>query len=224
MNQYSGMRAIQRPSLHQEIVGQLRDMIVDGRLQPGAFIAEPLLCDQFQVSRTPLREALKVLASEGLIDLQANRGAVVADLTVEETADLFEVLEGLEGNVGELAAQRMTDGEIEEIEQLHERMKEHHSRQERREYFACNLEFHRRLIDGARNKVLAATHESVTRRAARARYAANASQVRWGESIAEHEQIIGALKERNGLKLSARLRSHLHKTAITIIKALERAR
>jgi DNA-binding GntR family transcriptional regulator len=221
-NQYSEMVAIKRPSLHQEIVGQLRDMIVDGRLQPGTFIAEPLLCRQLQVSRTPLREALKVLASEGLVDLATNRGAMVADITLEETVDLFEVLEGLEGNVGELAAQRMTEREIEEIEQLHERMKAYHRQSERREYFSSNLEFHRRFIAGARNKVLASTHESVTRRAARARYAANASEVRWGESVAEHEQILAALKERDGALLSQRLRTHLHKTGATIVEALKR--
>lgn len=223
MDRINADTILQRLSLHQEIVVHLRDMIVDGRLQAGAFIAEPLLCRRFQVSRTPIREALKVLASEGLVDLQANRGAVVANLTIEETVDLFELLEGLEANVGWLAALRMSETKIDELCELHNRMKELHRKFERREYFACNQEFHQRLIAGTQNKVLAATHESITRRAARARYAANASQVRWGESLIEHEQILEALKARNGAELSERLRNHLRKTAMTILDALKRS-
>src|SRR5690349_19912188 len=90
----------QRPTRHEEIVGLLREMILESKLAPGSRIAEAALCRQLGVSRTPLREALKVPAAEQLVELLPNRGAVVSRITVEETAELFEVLEGYETLIG----------------------------------------------------------------------------------------------------------------------------
>src|SRR3954463_16118835 len=110
-----------RLSLHEEIVGLLREMILEGKLEPGSRIAEAGLCRQLGVSRTPLREALKVLAAEQLVELLPNRGAMVSRVTLEETAELFEIIEAFEELIGELAAERMTDAEIAELQDLHRR-------------------------------------------------------------------------------------------------------
>lgn len=212
-----------RPSLHEEVVAILRDMILEAKLAPGSRIAEPQLCRRLGVSRTPLREALKVLASEQLVELLPNRGAVVSKVTVKETVELFETLEGLEIRVGELAAERVTDTEITEIQNLHREMLDHHRHARRAEYFACNQRIHRRLVEIAGNATLAAFHLGCSRKILRARYAANFSQLRWSESAREHGEIVAALAKRDGASLSRLLREHLRRTADTVIAALRAA-
>ena len=111
--------SIPRQVLHQEVATRLRQRIVEGQIAPGAKLNERELSEQLQVSRTPLREAIKMLAAEGLVALLPNRGAVAASLGEQDVADTFEVIAGLEGQSGELAAQRITDAELAEIRALH---------------------------------------------------------------------------------------------------------
>src|ERR1700738_2048711 len=94
---------ISRISLHDETVSRLRAMILEGELLPGSRIAERELCDRFGISRTPLREALKVLAAEGLVELLPHRGARVSRLSDHELRDAFEIVSALEALAGELA-------------------------------------------------------------------------------------------------------------------------
>ncbi len=104
------------PSLHDEVLARLRDFIVEGNLAAGARVPERLLCERFGISRTPLREALKVLASEGLIELLPNRGARVRRIDERELVDLFDVMGGLEALAGRLACERVTEEDFAEIE------------------------------------------------------------------------------------------------------------
>src|SRR5437762_11155436 len=106
-------------SLHDEILTRLRDHIVEGNIPDGGHVPERQLCEMLGVSRTPLREALKVLASEGLVDLQPNRGARVPTLSEQDIRDLFDLVAGLEAMAGRLACETITDAEIAEIEALH---------------------------------------------------------------------------------------------------------
>ena len=112
---------IRRRSLHDVVVDRLRDLIVEGVLGPGQRLNERLLCEQLGVSRTPLRESFKVLASEGLIEILPNRGATVAPLTIEELKEVADVLSGLEAVVGPLAAARIDAAGVQKLETLHER-------------------------------------------------------------------------------------------------------
>src|ERR1700684_3954266 len=109
-------------SLHDEVLARLRDYIVEGNLEDGARIPERELSLRFGISRTPLREALKVLASEGLIELLPNRGARVRQWSEHDLGELFDVMGGLEGLAGRLACENITDAEITEIERLHYEM------------------------------------------------------------------------------------------------------
>lgn len=104
---------IERRPLHEELADQLRRLIIEGDLRPGEKISEKLLCDQFAVSRTPLREALKILMTEGLVLLTPNRGASVTELTIDDLEELFPIIGALEALSGELACQSITDEEIE---------------------------------------------------------------------------------------------------------------
>src|SRR5437868_322941 len=121
---------ITRRSLHGELVERLRSLITNGVLSPGEKIQEPVLCERFGVSRTPLREALKVLASEGLVTLQPNRGAVVTALTVAELEEVFPVMGALESLSGEIACKHITDAEVARVAQIHKAMVDHYKKGE----------------------------------------------------------------------------------------------
>ena len=133
---------IERKTLHGELVERLRELIVEGTLVPGEKIAEKQLCERFGVSRTPLREALKVLAADGFVELTPNRGATVSRLTVEDLDSVFPSIGALEALAGELACRRRSDEELAEIRALHYQMVLHYKRGERSAYFRLNQQIH----------------------------------------------------------------------------------
>jgi DNA-binding GntR family transcriptional regulator len=212
---------IARPTLHEELVTRLRDLIVEGELGPGTRLNERVLCQRFGVSRTPLREAVKVMASEGLVELLPNRGAEVTALTDEGVQYLFEVIGALEGLAGELACQRIDESGLAEIRVLHYTMLMHHTRRELPEYFRCNQKIHEQIVAAAGNPVLAATYRSLSTRIRRARYVANHSQERWDHAVREHEQILEALAARDGAKLRDLLQLHLANKLEVVKAAIE---
>lgn len=203
-----------------DIVSGIRDLIVEGELAPGKRIPERILCERFEVSRTPLREALKVLASEGLIELTPNRGARVIQLTEADVEDMFEVMGALESLAGKLAAERITEEEIAEIRALHYQMALHQTRGELMPYFRLNQAIHGKILECSRNQTLMDVYRGLSGRIRRARYVANISASRWAEAMAEHEQILAALEARDGTALSQILMDHLHKTCETVKRSL----
>lgn len=214
-------RMIRRLSLHDETVAVLREMIVDGTLPPGQRIPEPSLCEELGISRTPLREAIKVLASEGLVELMPSLGAVVTEITVDDVEAMFEMMAGLELQVGRLVAARATDDEVRELQDLHGRMVLRHRDGLRAEYFDLNQQIHLRLAQCSGNRFLAADYARYLGKIRRARYLANLSQSRWNESVAEHEEIMAALAARDGALLGELLREHLNRTGLIVIAAIK---
>lgn len=198
-------------SLHDELLVGLRDYIVEGHLADGARIPERQLCERFGISRTPLREALKVLAAEGLIDLLPNRGARVRQLDAEELRELFDVMGGLEALAGRLACEHISDAKVAEIERVHHDMYRFYLRREMHGYFQCNQAIHRMIVEAAGNAALSATYASFAGRIRRVRYSANLAKERdrWGEAMREHELILDALRRRAGSELSDILFLHL---------------
>lgn len=212
--------AITRRSLHDELVVRLRDMIVEGEIAPGDRIPEKDLCARFGVSRTPLREALKVLASEGLLTLSPHRGAHVARLTVNDIEEMFPVIGALEALAGELACARLDEETLAEIRALHYQMVLHYQRGDRSAYFKLNQAIHEKILACAGNRTLTALHQSLSGRVSRARYQANMSAARWVQAVNEHEAILAALEARDGGGLSAILRRHLANKAETVKESL----
>lgn len=211
---------ISRATLHDELVGRLRDLIVEGDLAPGVKVPERQLCERFGVSRTPLREALKVLASEGLLDLSPNRGATVARLTVADLDEMFPVMGALEALAGNLACARITDEEIAEIRALHYQMILHHTRRELPQYFRLNQRIHQCIMAAANNGTLSRMYASLAGRIRRARYMANMTQERWDRAVEEHEAILEALTQRDGAHLGRILQEHLHNKGETVKESL----
>ena len=212
--------AADRTSLHLKVADILRDRITYGELAPGMRLTERVLCEELKVSRTPLREALKTLAGEGLVELLQNRGAMVTPMTLADTAQTFEVLSVLEGLAGELACARVDEAALAELREMHERMRACHRQGDRERYFELNQVIHARLLVLSGNPVLASTHDKLNLRLRRARYFANVSQTRWDRAMLEHDQIIDALEARNGKRLRALLEEHIRNKCDVVIAAL----
>src|SRR3984893_1251997 len=211
-------------SLHGEILGRLRDYIVEGNIPDGGRVPERQLCAMFGISRTPLREALKVLASEGLVELLPNRGARVRQLSEHDLAELFDVMGGLEGLAGRLACENITDEEIAEIERLHYEMYAFYLHRDRHSYFHVNQLIHHRIVEASRNATLTSTYANFAGRIRRVRYSANFARKRerWGEAMREHETILDALRRRRaGSDLSDILFAHLRNKRTAAVEHLK---
>ncbi|ABF10757.1 GntR family transcriptional regulator [Cupriavidus metallidurans] len=204
-----------------EIAARLRTMIQEGELPPGVRIDEKAFCEAFDVSKTPLREALKVLVAEGLVLHRQYIGYRVAPLDLDELRATFETLHGLEAHAGELAAQRLSDAAVTKIERRHQAMIDAHDAGRRTDYFRINQEIHQLIIDGAGNAVLAGIYAMLMSKVHRARGAANADMLRWQESHTEHEEIIAALREPGRPRLADVLRRHSENTAKEVLRVVE---
>jgi len=216
--------AIARPRpLHAEVVDRLRDMIVEGEIAAGARLHEINLAQRLRVSRTPLREALKLLANEGLVELLPGRGARVGRQTPEGVIELFEVISGLERLAAELAAARMTSRDMQRLQKLHERMAAHFHAGERHEYFALNHQIHMLIVAASKNATLIATHAGLMLRARWGRYTALASNERWNEAMAEHEALMAAFIARDAAQAGHILYQHDLRTGQTTREILSKA-
>jgi DNA-binding GntR family transcriptional regulator len=209
-----------KTTLHLKVAQILRDKITYGELESGLRLTERVLCDELKVSRTPLREALKTLASEGLVELLQNCGAMVTPMTLADTTDTFKVLSVLEGLAGELACARADETAIASLRKIHERMRGHHKNGNREEYFELNQEIHALIFQLAANPVLVATRDKLNLRLRRARYFANIGQARWDRAMQEHDQIMDALESRNSKRLRVLLEEHIRNKCDVIIAAL----
>lgn len=211
------LAAISRSALHETVAAQLRDLITEGVLAPGDRLNERVLCEQLQVSRTPLREACKVLAAEGLIRLLPHRGAVVTQLSVEAVAHTFELMGALEAANGELAASRATVEDIRTVSRLTREMKSAHARQDLPAYYRLNQAIHERIASAAGNPVLAETYRTTNARLQAFRFRSNLDRAKWKLAMKEHEVIAQALAARDAGRLGSLLREHLaHKRDIVL--------
>lgn len=212
--------AIERQNLHAEVLGVLREAIIEGRLKAGERLNERLLCEHFGISRTPLREAFKVLAAEGILTLLPNRGAILTPLSLTDFEATIAVMAHLEKMVGELAAQRISDEGILAIRALHYDMYACFMRGELKAYFKLNQEIHFGLAEATGNEVLATTYRTLNTKVRRYRYQANLKEKRWKAAIEEHEEFLRALVVRDGKLLGELLCQHLLNKAAAIRESM----
>jgi DNA-binding GntR family transcriptional regulator len=208
--------------LHLEAARRLRSMIQLGELPPGTRLREVQLCDQLGVSRTPLREALRTLAAEGLVNQLPNRSMVVAPLDPVDIENLYTVFGAIEGLAGELACANVTEGQIAEMGRLLSVMVDLHERGERAEYMKVNEKIHRMVIDIAANPVLLAVWQSLVPRVERARSLSNLDRARWTAALFEHSKMFAALAARDG-PLLRRLASEHFLNGLPTIRSLQSA-
>jgi DNA-binding GntR family transcriptional regulator len=203
------MDTIAQQSLHDELLDRLRQMIIEGQFVPGDKIPERQLCDQFGVSRTPLREALKVLAAEGLVQLAPNRGAMVATLSQEELEECLPMVATIESLAGELAGQNITDEEIVAIKAFHAGMLAAIEADDLDAALVMNRKMHRGIVAAARNPLLAAIYDTLFFRVGRNRLAPHLSAETIAKALVDHEDIIEALEARQSQRLAGLLKRHI---------------
>lgn len=207
---------IPRKSLHDALTPGLRELIRDGNLKPGDKISEPRLCEHFGVSRTPLREALKVLAAEGLIELLPRRGAVVAQISADDIKELFPIMAALEGLAGELACERMTDADIDRVRGLHDKMMESYRVGDEDGYLVLNRRIHEAIFDIARNDTLGSMYQQILARMHSHRFIVRKSEASWKNAVEDHQRIMEALASRDKRQLPQLLRKHVTGTTANI--------
>jgi len=216
MSALDGVVAIARPSLHAELVARLQDMIVDGTLVAGEKVPERALCEKMGVSRTPLREALKVLAADGLLTLEPNRGARVRKVTLAELEEAFPLMGALEALAGELACRHVTHSQLQGIRDTHRHMLDCYAARDLTGYFRHNQRIHERFTEASGNALLGSMYRSLAVRVRRARYQATMDEARWACAVAEHCQMLEALEARDGERLAAILKLHLENKFATV--------
>jgi len=207
----------------RQIADTFRDMIIRGELPPGGRIIERTLCARLQVSRTPLREALKLLEAEGLIEISQNKGARIMSFTPAEASNLFEVIAGLESLAAELAVTRISAADLAVLDDLHAQMCGHYARREKDPYFELNSAIHDLIVRCCDNPVLIATHANLMLRARRGRYMAILDPFRWEESVAEHTAAMAAFHARDPERARQVWRRHLIRTGETVCAVLRDA-
>jgi DNA-binding GntR family transcriptional regulator len=200
---------IVRRTLHDEVVARVRDMIIDGTLAAGTRVHEGQIGARLGISRTPLREALKALASEGLVDLVPARGAVVHRFSPKDVEDMLIVLGTLEALAGRLACANATDAQLREMRGLHNEMMRLYERRDRLNYFKTNQSIHSAFIRLSGNAALSYVHDLLQSRLKRIRFIGHEGPEKWAAAVAEHEEMIRALEARDGERLAAALTGHM---------------
>jgi DNA-binding GntR family transcriptional regulator len=196
-------------TLPSAVAEALRALITEGALAPGARLNERALCDRLGVSRTPLREAFRELASEGLIELTPNRGAQVVALSERDIQDAFELMGALEALAGELACARITAEETAQIKALTFQMLACRARRDLPAYYRLNRQIHDRINAAAGNRALAQAYAKQNLRIQNLRFRSNFDEDKWAKAAREHEAMVEALEARDGARLAAILRDHL---------------
>ena len=208
--------SINRHYLHDEVARRLRALIQSGELKPTERLNESTLAARFGISRTPLREAIKILATEGLLDLLPNRGARVASISLTEIEEMTEVIAGLEATAGELACRMASEDEIAAIAALHERMVEAYANEDVPTYFEINRMIHESIMAAARNATLEAIYANLSSRIQRARYAAHKTPEQWQRAVADHTRMTELLRRRDGEALGHLMREHVRSKKLVI--------
>jgi DNA-binding GntR family transcriptional regulator len=203
---------ITRVTLHNEVLTRVRDMIIEGKLAPGARINEGQVGALLGVSRTPLREAIKSLVSEGLVEIIPAKGATVRRFDEKAIFNILEVLKALEQTAARLLCQRATDTEIAALQASHEEMMRLYRKGDRLAYFKLNQQIHSSIALASGNAVLAQTHEQLQSRIKRIRFIGNEEPSRWAGAVAEHEEMNMAIMARDADRLVHVIGLHLDRT------------
>jgi DNA-binding GntR family transcriptional regulator len=196
-------------ALYEEVAEALRERIFSGHLKPGDWVDELALAEEFGISRTPLREAIKVLAAEGLITMKLRRGAYVTQVESQELTEIYHLMALLESDAAATVAQKASQAEIAELESLHQKL-EASASQDITRFFAANEAFHMRLLALSGNRWRDQIVADLRKVMKLSRAQSLAKEGRLQESLAEHRQIVAALKARK--PQAAREAMHAHIT------------
>jgi DNA-binding GntR family transcriptional regulator len=207
-------------SLSEEAASDLREMILLEKLPAGTALTERDLSNALGISRTPMREAIRILANEGLVEFSASRRPRVADPSIGEITDYLRIQGALEALSGELACVLASDEDLENIKFLNEQMINRNGKDDPVTAFNRDMEFHKAIVAASRNAPLAMTHASYNARLWRSRFMSSQRKVSRDSTTAEHAQIVEALMRRDEHGTAEALKHHLATAVVNIKKAL----
>lgn len=203
------MTRIAPTALYQEVAERLRQRIFAHELTPGTWIDEQKLAEQYGISRTPLREALKVLASEGLVELRPRRGCYVTEISRQDLDDIFPLMALLEGRCAADAVKSATADDIEELQGIHERL-EAAARDDRIDaFFDANQEFHKKIQELSGNRWLLSVIQDLRKVLKLSRLHSLSLEGRLQQSLKEHRDIMAAIKARDTANAERLMHDHL---------------
>jgi DNA-binding GntR family transcriptional regulator len=212
-------------SLHDQVAERIRALVFDRQLAPGEFIDENLLAEQWQISRTPLREALKVLAAEGLVELVPRRGCRVIEITATDAEELFPIMAMLEGRCAFEATERLTDADARQLQRMHEELERTAAAHDIDGYYQANHVFHSFVQQLAGNRWLDRVTADLRKfvRMLRGRQLVLPGRIE--ASIAEHRMLIRAMLDRDAAGAERAMHGHLiaQLAALKALRALEAA-
>lgn len=194
----------------EQLLHCLEEDILAGRLEPGSRLDEQLLAERFKVSRTPVREALRHLATSGLVEMRRHQGAVVKALTIRELMEMFQVMAELEGLCARLAARRMRSDERQRLHRTHQACRERVDAGDHEGFFSGNNEFHEVIYAGSHNRFLQEETRSLRNRINAYRRYITYQPGRMAASLVEHEAVIGAIERRDGEAAHTLMRGHVN--------------
>lgn len=203
-------------SLHDDAAASLRERIFAGDLAPGSFLDEVQLAAEMQISRTPLREALKVLTAEGLVRHEPRRGCFVAEVTEQDLDEIFPVIALLEGRCAHEAALNASDADLQALEALHDRLARHAKAKRINDYYAANFAIHEAIIALAANRWLAQVITDLRKIVKLARLQQLHAPGRLEQSLSEHLAVFAALKARDAEGAEAAMRTHLTRQRVAL--------
>lgn len=193
-------------ALYEEVAELLRQRIFMRELEPGSWIDEVKLAEAYGISRTPLREALKVLAAEGLVTMKVRRGAYVTEVSEQDLTEVYALLSLLESDAAGVVATKASPAELAQLQSLHSELES--AAQDRDRFFAINEQFHMRLLEIAgnrwRNQVVADLRKVMKLN----RHHSLFKSGRIEESLAEHRQVMDALARRDAAGATQRMQAH----------------
>ena len=193
-------------ALYEEVAELLRQRIFSRELEPGSWIDELKIAEEYGISRTPLREALKVLAAEGLVTMKVRRGAYVTEVSDKDLADVYHLLALLESDAAAVVAQRGTDAEHAELQNLHTELEA--ATADRDRFFAINERFHMRLLEIANNRWREQMVADLRKVMKLNRHNSLLKSGRIDDSLAEHRAVMAALLERDAALTQQRMHAH----------------
>jgi DNA-binding GntR family transcriptional regulator len=213
--------ALDGRTLPAAVAERLRNLITEGELAAGTRLNERLLCDRLGVSRTPLREAFRLLAADGLVQIQPNRGALVVALSEQDIREIFEVMSGLEALSGELACHCISDEEVAEIKALTFEMQACHARRDLPAYYRLNHAIHDHINRAAQNRLLSQVYTTLNLRIQNLRFRSNFDHEKWDRAMREHVDMVEALAARDGARLATIMRAHLKHKGEAVLEGLK---
>jgi DNA-binding GntR family transcriptional regulator len=209
-----------RATLPASVADRLREMIIEGEFPAGTRLNERALGERLGVSRTPLREAFRLLSAEGLVQIQPNRGAQVVELSEQDIRESFEVMSSLEALSGELACRRITDAEVAEIRALTYEMLACHARRDLPAYYRLNRAIHERINQAADNRLLGQVYATLNLRIQNLRFRLNFDHDQWDTAAREHAEMVEALAARDSARMATIMRRHLKHKGEAVLEAL----